>query len=359
MLKHVQNKEKLISIHRYSRRMSKNLWIKQLDYISGPKGLYSDRLFSESKVRDLLMGKLQLRTSNQLSIAFLGQSLYFRQAAIENTFLDANCNFVAYTFGENPDKALMELNALDPDIVIVFRPELFEQFEEFFADRISIGYFTEPLPNKSYSKHKDLELRFNFLKNSYIGRTKVFDLFVGYNPLFGQSLESIVDIWGYFPIPVRDDIILPTDLDQSALSVEAGLFVGRTTSYRSSFLEPIKHRYGWTVLDNAHLVDLLPYSVALNLHNENYGNFENRNFLHMALGHLLLTEPQEVSLDLSPGFTHLEFNKPSELVDLIEYIDENPDDVNQLRDNGRKFVRRYSSSVTWSKLLSDLCEVLN
>ena len=157
---------------------------------------------------------------------------------------------------------------------------------------------------------------------------------------------------------MRDDIILPSEIDQSYMSVETGLFVGRTTAYRSSFLEPVKHKYGWTVLDNAHLVDLLPYSIALNLHNENYANFENRNFLHMALGHLVLSEPQEANLDLSPGFTHLEFNKPKELLNLLEYVDSEPNEVRRLRDNGRKFVNRYSASKTWSKLIEDLSVVL-
>lgn len=338
--------------------MSVNLWIKQLDFITGEKGLYPDTFFSDNALRDSVMGKKEIRSSEKLAIAFLGQSMYFRQAAIEHSFTDVDCHFISHSYGANPDRALGDLKAFNPDIVIVFRPELFEDFENFLSTRVAIGYFTESLPTKQYLTNQGLIDKYNFLKDTFISRTKAYNLFVGYNPIFNHSLSKLVDVWSYFPLPVRDDLILPTEVDQSYLSVDTGLFVGRMTDYRSSFLEPIKHKYAWTVLDNAHLVDLLPYSIALNLHADNFANFENRNLLHMALGHLVLTEPQEPNLDLSPGFTHLEFSKPKDLLDLLEYVDSEPNEVRRLRDNGRQFVNRYSSSKIWSKLIEDLSVVL-
>lgn len=339
--------------------MSKNLWIKQLDYISGPSGAHPKFLMKDASRLDRLLGKKSIRATEKLVVVFLGQSLYFRQAGIEHNFQDVACRFVSHTHGEDPSVALKELHELNPDIVIVFRPELFAEFESFFEGRITVGYFTEPLPNKMTKVSEDLKARHDFLMHSFPNMVNVFDLFIGYNPIFSESLESLFPIWGYFPIPVRDDLILPPGPDSNELSADTGIFVGRSTSYRSKFLEPIKHKYGWTVLESAHLVDLLPYSIALNLHNNNYPNFENRNFLHMALGQLVLSEPQSPTLDLSPGFTHLEFSDVDELLDLLRYVDNNPSDVEQIRSNGRKFVHRYSASNVWGKLLTDMSEILN
>ena len=339
--------------------MSKNLWIKQLDYISGPPGSYPKYLMQDASRLDRLLGKSSIRETEKLVVVFLGQSLYFRQAGIEHNFLDVTCRFVSYTHGEDPSVALKKLHELNPEIVIVFRPELFAEFESFFEERIAVGYFTEPLPSKMTTESEDLEARYDFLIHSFPNMMNVFDLFIGYNPIFSESLESLFPIWGYFPIPVRDDLILPSDSDSNELSPDTGIFVGRYTSYRSKFLDPIKHKYGWTVLESAHLVDLLPYSIALNLHNNSYRNFENRNFLHMALGHLVLSEPQSPTLDISPGFTHLEFSDVDELIDLLSYIKCNSSDVEQIKSNGRKFVHRYSASNVWGKLLTDMSEILD
>jgi hypothetical protein len=339
--------------------VSKNLWIKQLDFVSGTCGTHPSRLMKDSARLDKLLGKKGIRSSEKLVVAFLGQSIYFRQAALEHSFEDAVCRFVSHTQGDDPSAALRELHDLKPDIVIVFRPELFSEFETFFERTISIGYFTEPLPSKFNPENDDLTLRYNYLLSSFPNMRNVFDLFIGYNSIFAESLEKHFPIWSYFPIPIRDDLILPSEVDHSELSIDTGIFVGRTTPYRSQYLEPLKHKYGWTVLDSAHIVNLLPYSVALNLHNNKYKNFENRNFLHMALGQLVISEPQSPTLDLSPGFTHLEFSGLEELLHMIENLEIHKSDIESVRLAGKKFVQRYSSSNTWGKLLTDMSEVLD
>lgn len=349
---------RLVFSNGYSGNMLKNIWIHQLDYVKGAKGSYPENFFRNPALKDSILGKKLIRTSDRLSIAFLGESLYFRQAAIENRYSDVDCKFVSFVFGENPTSAIRELVAFNPDIVIVFRPELHEHFQDFLSERVAVGYFTEPISRKINSRHQELVENGELLKKSFLTQPGVFDLFVGYNPIFAKSLESLFDIWTYFPVPVRDDLIHTSSEDQRSLSVDTGVFVGRENFYKSRFIEPIRQKYGWLTVDSSSNINLLDYSIALNLHNGNYSNSETAHFLHLALGRLVLTEPQEPRLDLSPGFTHLEFRSPKELLDILEFIESSPKQVNDLRENGRKFVRRYSSTNTWSKLIEDLTEVL-
>ncbi len=48
------------------------------------------------------------------------------------------------------------------------------------------------------------------------------------------------------------------------------------------------------------------HDVGINLHNEPYPSFENRVCLHLAAGHLVLTEPLSPAHGLEPGIDFLE-----------------------------------------------------
>ena len=53
------------------------------------------------------------------------------------------------------------------------------------------------------------------------------------------------------------------------------------------------------------------HGVAINVHNEPYPSFENRVCLHLAAGHLVLTEPLSPTHGLEPGIDYLEFHEPA------------------------------------------------
>ena len=55
------------------------------------------------------------------------------------------------------------------------------------------------------------------------------------------------------------------------------------------------------------------HDVAINVHNEPYPSFENRVCLHLAAGHLVLSEPLSPTHGLEPGIDYVEFHRPQQL----------------------------------------------
>ena len=52
------------------------------------------------------------------------------------------------------------------------------------------------------------------------------------------------------------------------------------------------------------------HDVGINVHNEPYPSFENRVCLHLAAGHLVLSEPLSPTHGLEPGIDYLEVGTP-------------------------------------------------
>ena len=84
------------------------------------------------------------------------------------------------------------------------------------------------------------------------------------------------------------------------------LFVGRSTPHRESFLGRTKGEFdvlhiafgvGAAELDEV----MRTHDVAINLHNEPYPSFENRVCLHLAAGHLVISETLSPTHGLEPG----------------------------------------------------------
>ena len=52
------------------------------------------------------------------------------------------------------------------------------------------------------------------------------------------------------------------------------------------------------------------HQITFNVHNEPYPSFENRVLLHLAAGHLVITEPLSPSHGLEPGLDFVEVQSP-------------------------------------------------
>ena len=94
--------------------------------------------------------------------------------------------------------------------------------------------------------------------------------------------------------------------------------------------------------------------VALNVHHSAYPSFENRVLLHLAAGHLVLSEPLSPLHGLRPGVDLLEVRTPQELRRVIRAVREAPEGFDAIRRHGRRSAERFRASRVWPRLIADL-----
>src|SRR5215831_4041005 len=123
-------------------------------------------------------------TAGSLRVAFVGQSVFFAQCSLERPTGGIDPTFLDFRAGAAAEPLLAQLHALDPDVVLVFRPEIVPAglFDGLRAT--TIGYLTEPLPRGTGSKHPDLAGRLRQLEAVDPGN---FDRIVSFDPLIAET----------------------------------------------------------------------------------------------------------------------------------------------------------------------------
>jgi hypothetical protein len=96
------------------------------------------------------------------------------------------------------------------------------------------------------------------------------------------------------------------------------------------------------------------HQVAVNLHNEPYPSFENRVCLHLAAGHLVISETLDPTHGLEPGIDYLEVGRPDELLRIARTLARFPNAYHRVRIRGRHKAEHYRASVAWPRLVGDL-----
>src|SRR5437763_10996670 len=270
-----------------------------------------------------------------LRVSFVGQSTFFEATALDERSARIDTRFIEFRAGRDPDELRAALDAHDAHLVVVFRPELVPA--GFFAGRraATLGFLTEPLPRTGRKRHPDLERRLGELRAVDPSN---FDRIVCFDPLMIETAESILPVWRSLPLPVADRYyrdVQPLDHRPRVC------FIGRSTEHRERFLAPVKHEFD--ILHLAFGVDadrlesvLDEHDVTINLHNAPYESFENRVCLHLAAGHLVISEPLNLRHGLEPGIDYLEVGSPEELVDLMWPLHRWPGAYDRVRIRGRQ-----------------------
>ncbi|HEX4719748.1 MAG TPA: hypothetical protein VH300_14570 [Thermoleophilaceae bacterium] len=288
-----------------------------------------------------------------LRIAFVGQSTYFRATSLDEQSDRVRTTYVEFREGRNPDDLMAALRDHDPHVVIVFRPELIPP-GLFHGQRFAaLGFLTEPLPRIAGARHPDLDRRLHELRA--IDQSN-FDRVVAFDPLFVETAEEIMPVWRSLPLPVADRYYRDVRPITAAPHI---CFVGRSTQHRERFLLPIKHEFD--ILHLAFGVDadrleavLDEHDVTINLHNEPYESFENRVCIHLAAGHLVISERLNPRHGLEPGIDYIEIGSPDELLDLILALHRWPGSYDRVRVRGRMKAEQYRASEVYPRLMNDL-----
>ena len=292
-------------------------------------------------------------SSGPLRVVFLGQRVYFGPTSLPRKSPGLEATFVDHTWGEDPADTLQAISSIRPHLVVAYRPEKLGDVLTQMRDVLRIGFFPEPAATPGGPKHPDLNHRLAELQEV---DPNSCDIFFGFNPLFADAWNSVVDLAGCMPLPVRDDIYI--DPNRIGIpSTDQGIFVGRVTDRRNDYLLSLKHHFNWTVVDHG-LRSLADISIAVNLRNENYPNYENRVSLHLARGHLLLTEPVQPTYELHEGLNLLNFASPQELLDLARSIEHDAEPFHPIAIRGRLSADSFRATSLWPDRFVDLAASL-
>ena len=301
-----------------------------------------------------------LRLTAGMRLAFVGQGTFFEACALPDGVVGGwQTSFVEFRKDGDAARLLQRLRALDPDVIVVFRPEVVPDglFGELRAT--VVGWLTEPLPRAigpgGGVRHEDLERRLWEL--GQIDAANV-DRVVAFDPHIVGSAEGVLSVWRSLPLPVSDRFFLgPGEIRRRARP--QALFVGRSTPHRERLLSPSKHNH--EVLHLAFGVDaamlqaqMREHDVAINLHNEAYASFENRVCLHLAAGHIVLSEPLSPLHGLEPGIDFVEIATPGQLEEALVALKLAPAVWHRVRMRGRRKAEGYRASRVYPRLVADL-----
>jgi hypothetical protein len=286
-------------------------------------------------------------------VAFVGQAVYFRQCSLTRPAGDLQPSFHDFRAAAAPEPLLAELTSLDPDVVLVFRPEIVPPglFDSLRA--LTIGYLTEPLPRDAGGDaHPDLHERLWWLKQVDAGN---FDRIVSFDPLIASTASDYVPVWRALPLPVQDELFM--DVRERGRPPRL-LFVGRSTEHRERLLAPVKRRHPIVHIGHGLFGDRLrrflhDADVQLNLHNNPYPTFENRVCLALAAGHLVISEPLSPDHDLVAGRDYLQVADEAELERLVDELAADPDAHTDVQRAGREQAERFRASRVYPQLIAD------
>jgi hypothetical protein len=289
-----------------------------------------------------------------LRLAFVGQSTFFDACALHERSERVVTRFVEFRAGGDADAMLAALAAHRPHAVVVFRPEIIPPGA--FADLrgATLGFLTEPLPRtRGRRSHADLRRRRADLEQMDPAN---FDRVVSFDPLIAPAADEIMPVWRSLPIPVADRLYAPVRRMESA---PTALFVGRSTPHREQFLRRAKlesdvlHAAFGVGADE--LEELMrEHQVAINVHNEPYPSFENRVCLHLAAGHLVISETLSPSHGLEPGIDYIEVEDGNALARVLASVSRFPNSCHRIRVSGRRKAEAFRASRVYPRLIADL-----
>jgi hypothetical protein len=286
-------------------------------------------------------------------VAFVGQWTYFWNCAFEHATDEIEPRYVDFRAGDDPARLGAALDDFEPDVVVVFRPEIVPAGMFHGLRALTLGYFTEPLPRPGPANpHPDLVERLEDLR---LADASNFDRIVAFDPLVAATADAITPVWRAVPLPVNDRIYGPV---RAAEGRRFGFF-GYWTPRRERFLVDGKHLFDVLHVDfGAAGQRLLDYYdqvwVGLNVHNEDYPTFENRVPMHLAAGHLVVSEPLSPLHGLEPGIDFLEAATPDQLTMILGQLDRFPGLHHRVRLRGRRKAEQFRASRVYARLIEDL-----
>ena len=286
-------------------------------------------------------------------LAFVGQGTFFEACSLADGLAGFRTRFIDFRLRGDAGALREALDEFRPDVVVVFRPEAIPAGTFEGLDALTLGYLTEPIPRTPAGGHPDLDRRLWEL--SQVDAAS-FDRVISFDPLIAATADEVLPVWRAVPLPVADRYFKPVGESFGRPRV---LVVGRSTPHREWMLQDVKASrdvlhvaFGVGADELETLLD--EHQLGLNVHNDTYLSFENRVSLHLAAGHLVLSEPLLPLHGLETGIDFLPVGTPGDVWWAVECMARFPGIYHRIRVRGRLKAEQFRASRVWPRLVRDL-----
>ena len=163
-------------------------------------------------------------------------------------------------------------------------------------------------------------------------------------------------LWRSAPLPVSDDLFAPVTPLRGR---PRALVIGGRAARRDVLLSNAREHHGALLTEvgaaGADVDALLrAHEVGINLHEHGSADFEHAVLLHLAAGHLLLSEPLTPTHGLERDIDFLEVSTPGSVAWTLEQLRRFPTAWHRVRVRGRLKAEQFRASHVWPRLVGDL-----
>jgi hypothetical protein len=241
--------------------------------------------------------------------------------------------------GEDPEHALAEVNTGHAQVTVIFDPEAFPADALRSLSGVTLGVLTDGARRDDSARslvHLDRVVSFDpALTGTKIGRTVV---------------------WRAISPPVSDRYYGEVrELHHKSRVMS----IGRSTSHRETMLIEAKHHHDLLQVvhgvSGALLVELLrECDVGVYVAPDGGGAFGAEVGVHLAAGHLLISEPLIPARGLEADIDYLQFGSPDGLSWMLERLARFPEMYQRVRVRGHLKAEQFRASRVFARLTHDL-----
>lgn len=182
------------------------------------------------------------------------------------------------------------------------------------------------------------------------------DRVVAFDPALTGTVLGGAEIWRAIPPPVNDALFAEARIFHHAPRV---MSLGRSTEHREAMLTPAKHHHDLLQIchgvSGEHLVELCrEYDVGVYVAPEWGGGFGWQAAMHLACGHLLLSETLRPAHGLERNIDYLQIDSPEGLLDVLDRLARFPEMSRSARVRGRRKAEQYRASAVFARVGHDL-----
>jgi hypothetical protein len=289
-------------------------------------------------------------------VAFVGHPSYFAPHVLSRPAGGIVGELIPFRGADDDADGLRAaLAEADPHAIVVFRPEALPAGVMDGIDAPVLGVITEPLPRADRNPHPNYD--YNLAELREIDRNNVDRVIIA-DANSWEAAAPLVPLWRAMPLPVDDRLFRAPH--PTGGRPPRTIFVGHSTLHREESLIGLKHDFDLPhyahgligreldeVLDSA--------DVALNIHGERWVRaFESFVLVHLAAGHLVITEVLEPLYGLEPGLDIVQVSDRHELGLRVHQLQQAPGIYDRVRIRGHHKSRQFAASRIWPRVIADL-----
>ena len=285
-----------------------------------------------------------------MRVTFVGREVEHRPWTLGAPAAGIEPAFVDHRETDAADAVLARVRETEPEVVVALRPDLLPGP----ALAGETGALTLAVATTDLEVHRERDVwRPTLPQPEPPPRPEGYDRVLATDPLLARAWGA----WRSAPLPVDDAYYLPFARSDGVPRV---LFLGESTAWRERWLIEPKHHYdlshyAYGLVGEPLREVLEATNVGVLVRRDNQlAAFSRAVLLHLAAGHLLLTEPLRPTRGLEPGLDHVEVQAPDQLLHHLHQIRRRPGAFDHVRARGRERAELFRASLVWPRIVHDL-----